>query len=394
MSLVAMMTMKTGTLQTLPTPTPLPLLRVPPEGCGLLVPPSKGSIKGHLHFSSVLEVVPVLGPVADNPPPPLDQVQPGRTSGQEVEIEPRMAKVSQQGCHAGMEGEIVYPYVNLPLREPTVYLVHENGEAGAVPTPPIVQKSFPGVGMERAKEPDISPAAMIWLVVGTMAGLSPLALGGVKLGGYWPLLIHTDHRAALRWSGVEAHDVPLFSGYSGSVVSQQVRPRCHQRTPSSRNISHRRVRLTGMLSWWAASRRVSRVQWQAPWASGRPSLGGLLASITSRPRSASVRVGFRPERGWSSRALRPSCWNRLRSRRAISEETPPTLAAAWGPEAPWARCLSSCARFTCTAGAVRLAASFSIPFHSSSVRVRNFKARIAGLQEQDHGAQYTTLFTG
>ena len=102
----AMMAMQASTSQAFPAAA-VSLLRVPAKGDRRSIPPFKGAAESPSQLSGVLEVASIQRPVAQDVPPSFNQVQPGGSSGQEMKVESRMAKVPQQGVHTAMNGEVV-----------------------------------------------------------------------------------------------------------------------------------------------------------------------------------------------------------------------------------------------------------------------------------------------
>src|ERR671919_187479 len=373
-----MVTVETTTSNTTPSPAPLLTLGVPPKGSWSFLPSCQ---RIHIRLSDLTgigKVVAVQGPVAQDAPPAFDQIQPGSASGEKVEVKPGMAQVPQESLDTVVNGEVIDNHCPLASGKPLDYFLHELYEGGTVPMLTVMQQPLPGVGIEGAKEPEEPPPSILRLIMRVMGDLGPLASGGIKLGSYRPLLVHADHRAP-RWGiGVETHNLPLFSGNSGSGLTSQERALRHQRMPPWWRILPRCIWLMAMPSCWAAFCSVARVQWQPGATPSRTSSGRLWARKISFPRASSVNTRRLPERGLSSRALRPSSLNRLRSFLAVSEVTP-TILAALAAVWPWAMPLRSRARCTWATGAVRAEHSLSISFISSSVGGRMANARIRGL---------------
>ena len=227
-----MVTMETTTSNTTPSPVTLWTCGVPLKGSWSFVPTCQS---GHIRLSDltgISKVAAVQGSTAQDAPPAFDQIQPGSTSGEKVEVKPGVAQVPQESLDTVVNGEVIDNHCHLASGKPLVYFLHELYEGGTVPMLTVMQQPLPGVGIEGAKEPEEPPSTVVRRIMRAMGGLGPLASWGIKLGSYRPLLVHADHRAPHWGIGVETHNLPLFSGNSGSGLTSQERALRHQRMPS------------------------------------------------------------------------------------------------------------------------------------------------------------------
>src|SRR5918999_741318 len=177
-----MVTTEATTLNTIPSPVTLWTSGVLLEGSWSFIPACQSTHVRLSDLTGIGKVMAVQGFTAQDAPPAFDQIQPGSTSGQKVEVKPGVTKVPKESLDTVVDGEVIDNHCQLSRGKPPVYFLHELDKSGTVPILTVMQQPLPGVGIERAKDPEGTPSSIVRRIMRAMGGLGPLASWGIKLG--------------------------------------------------------------------------------------------------------------------------------------------------------------------------------------------------------------------
>jgi len=260
-----------------------------------------------------------------------------------------MSQPPEQHIHRPMDREIVQDQDQVMVRPVLSQRIQKQEELLSIAARSAEGQRIPAGRFKPAEDPDFAPSSIVRFHTRPMTSLRPTRRR-IGLGTDWPHFIHTDHLRVGWRVLVQANYRPLFSANCGSGLWVKYVFSWYHFSPSRCRISPNWLRETGILStWFTYSTNRSSVQWVY---SNPNSDGRVLAVVTIRPRSSSLYVIGRPERGSSLRLSKPCSLNRCSRSYTVGSLRPTPAATSLG-ERPSASSRMIQARSTCRCSALR-----------------------------------------
>jgi hypothetical protein len=181
---------------------------------------------------------------AEDPPPPFDEVEPGRPHGNEGVLDARMVRQPVADRATEMAGEIVGDEIQVATRIGRSEGVQQREVPRSIARGRRLGQHLPVADTQRAVDPDLVESALViqWHL-DAVAVWRPARGWWEVARRYGAELVDTEDGRLRRWRRVERDDVGPFGTKSGSLLVAHSRVR-RQRTPSRRKMRRTWLRAT------------------------------------------------------------------------------------------------------------------------------------------------------
>src|SRR5574340_1627448 len=157
----------------------------PQEGSRMAVPIISTSLQGDLHSRSARQVLAFQGPLVQDLPKSLDQIEPSRALRYRDEMEAGMTPVPQHRFQRPMQSQGIDNQIDFAFRDKPFQLIEESDPRGSVTRRHLVDKDFTFPMSQRAINPDLAMARIVRCEMGAVCCRRPRGTG-ICLGRHWP----------------------------------------------------------------------------------------------------------------------------------------------------------------------------------------------------------------